>query len=217
MVLPKEFQDRMISIHGDNGKLWLDALPQILKDYSVDWNLTLQPTSFPISYNYVTSAIESSGTGVIIKAGVPCNELKSEIRALDFFDGNGMVRLLRSNSEHGVLCLEKVRPGTPVGELVLSGHDKEATSIVCRTVAAIHKQRLLVAADRAKFISVSDWGKGFDRLYMTFNGKAGPFDSRLVDAAAKIYGELVASTPKEILLHGDLLLSIRCLRRTSVR
>lgn len=105
---------KIIDVHGQTGVAWLDTLPSLLAGFAARWSLEILPP-FPVpSYNYVVPVVGPGGEPLVLKAGVPHDELWSEIDALRVFDGRGIARLLDADRERGVLLLERVLPGDPL-------------------------------------------------------------------------------------------------------
>lgn len=114
---------------------------------------------------------------------------------LEAFDGRGMVRVY----EHvaGAVLLEKLEPGTALADLSLKGQDAEATEILAEVIRQLSNPR----ESSKPFVTVEDWGKGFER-YLASGDNHIPAD--LVQQAQQIYKALCASQKEVRLLHGDL-------------
>ncbi len=195
-IIPDEFKDAMVALHGDKGRIWLDRLPSILADCATKWGLTIGEP-FSLSYHYVAAAIDSDGTPVVIKACSPSGEFAHELEALRLFDGHGMARLLNCDMENEVMLLERLLPGTI---LKVVEDDEQATSIA----ASVMRKMWRPAPERHSFPTVADWGKGFERLRKYYNGGCGPFPCELLEEAETLFHELTSSMAEPALLHGDL-------------
>jgi streptomycin 6-kinase len=199
LTLSAEFRQRQVGLFEAEGAGWLNQLPRLIADIERRWSVQVQP-SFPnLSYNYVAPARLADGTAVVLKAGFPRPELHCEIEALRFYDGQGMVRLLRAEPEQGIMLLERLQPGTPLIPLAL-GDDEAAT----RRAARLMQQLWRPAPGGDIFPTVAEWGLGFERLRAEFNGRTGPFPAKLVDTAEQLFAGLLASADAPVLLHGDL-------------
>lgn len=125
MNLPLEFIQTIESVFEEDGKRFIQNLPDLIADASARWQLgDVQPVS-NLSFNFVAYATSSlalllrgEGNNVVLKIGVPCDELTSEIATLKLFNGNGACRLIDSNEEKGFLLLERLKPGKMLSELV---------------------------------------------------------------------------------------------------
>ncbi|MCC6606771.1 MAG: phosphotransferase [Anaerolineae bacterium] len=179
------------------GAEWLENLPNLLAECERRWGLVAHPTTFTLSYNYVAPATLANGTEIVLKAGVPNRELRTEIAALRLYDGRGCVRLLDADPEAGILLLERLSPGEM---LTIVTDDDEATRIAAQVMQAMW--RPLPAAHN--FPSVADWAAGLAELREAFGGGTGPFDKRLVETAESLFIDLLTSSSEPVLLHGDL-------------
>lgn len=161
------------------------------------WQLTLEPPYTQLSYNYAAPAATADGHPVVLKLGFPNKELSIEIMALRAFNGRGAVKLIDADEARGALLLERLEPGGP---LIQIEDDRQATTILCDVIQRLSK----IQVAQSIFPSVADWGQGFARLRAQFVDGHGPFPEDLVARAESLYGLLVTSSDKPILLHGDL-------------
>jgi len=194
MHLPTDFRNRISAFEG--GREWLQNLPTLLDRCAGHWSLTLGPP-FDLSYNYVCPAARRNGERVVLKIGLPNDELDSEQAALQAYAGDGCVRLLDRLPEISAFLLERLVPGTPLAE---TDDDEAATRIAAEVMSALWK----TPPERHSFRTTADWAAGLDRLRAEFNGGTGPFPERLVATAEGLFAELHASQGAPVLLHGDL-------------
>jgi streptomycin 6-kinase len=196
-------ESRVVGVFGDAGKRWLTELPALLQSTAQRLSLTLLPPYANLTYNYVAPAIRSDGVEVVLKVGVPCRELNSEIESMRRFSGYGCAEVMHFDSEAGVLVLERLNPGVPLTALANDRTDSEATSIACTVIRALREVRSdnLYAG---VFQSTAELGLGFQQLRNEFSGGVGPFPHRLVEEAEQLWSDLESSVAAPILLHGDL-------------
>jgi streptomycin 6-kinase len=195
--ISKDYSDRIAGTFGAAGLEWLQRLPQILKAAADRWSIKLLPPFQPLSYNYVSPAIKVDGTPVVLKAGVPEREFRSEIDALRHFGGQGMVRLLEADYDSGLMLLERIVPGDPLQAI----RDDEQSTLIFANV--MRRLRDAIPDDHS-FPSVTDWARGFQRLRDRFGGSSGPFPGQVIDRAEALMSELISSMSNRIVLHGDL-------------
>ncbi len=195
--IPENFARTIAALYGEAGREWLARLPSLVAEYAQQWSLTVLSPFEPLSYNYVAPAVRADGTDVVLKVGYPNSELYTEIEALRCYDGHGSAQLLEVSQEHGVLLLERLKPGTPLSQ---ARDDRRATSIA----VAVMQQLWRPAPDPHAFPSVAQWAHGLRRLRDRFEGGTGPLPAPLVDAAECLFTELLASMVGPVLLHGDL-------------
>jgi streptomycin 6-kinase len=194
--LPENFVQTVLEVWEDEGAAWLAQLPAAVEAWARRWTLVVEPFFANLSYNFVAPARTAAGREVVLKLGVPREDLMTEIEALRLYDGRGMVRLLDGDTEAGVLLLERLRPGREIAEL----DDEQATAIA----AGVMKQFWRPLPDTHPFPSVHQWAKGMERLRAQFEGGTGPFPRRLVEAAEGLFADLLPSMDEPLLLHGDL-------------
>jgi len=114
---------------------------------------------------------------------------------LDAFDGKGVAQVYEY--VEGAVLLERLSPGTPLADIALAGRDDEATEILAEVIQRMPNPRESSNA----FVTVQDWGKGFDR-YLASGDNQVP--KSLVERGQRLYLELCASQRGVRLLHGDL-------------
>jgi streptomycin 6-kinase len=100
----------------------LEALERVAQEVAAEWGLELGEPFVLARYSYVAPA----GGDAVLKVTPPeDDEADEEADALELWDGEGAVRLLRSDRPRRVLLLERARPGEDISELP----DEEATAI----------------------------------------------------------------------------------------
>ncbi|MDX1414802.1 MAG: aminoglycoside phosphotransferase family protein [Candidatus Promineifilaceae bacterium] len=199
MNLPLHFQETILTAFGEDGLIWLNQLPQLIKYCRQRWSLTVAPHFSDLSYNYVAPATRTNGTEVVLKLGVPRLELRTEAAALSYYDGRGSVRLLDAELDRGILILERLQPGIMLSTL-WPDEDDRATRIAAEIMRQLWQP---IPADHT-FVTVEDWYLGFERLRHEFSAGSGPFPPTLVDRAESLYAHLQESMDTPVLLHGDL-------------
>ena len=196
-MLPVDFTRRIIGAFGNDGAEWLRHFSTTLEEYTQRWSLTLLPHYEPLSYNFVAPAVRQDGTEVVLKLGVPNPELTSEIEALCIYAGRGAGRLFEADPAGGALLIEHLKPGTPLAEL---RDDEKATEIAAQIMLRLWQP---VPAEY-NLREVEKWTLGMKRLRQNYDGGTGPFSVKLVEQAEFLFHELIASTDKLVVLHGDL-------------
>jgi streptomycin 6-kinase len=117
---------------------------------------------------------------------------------LKAFGGVGVARVY----EHapGAVLLERLRPGSSLVEVSLSGKDAEATEVLAGVIEQMSLTRnALVAYPEAP--TLSDWARSFERYIATRDTQ---LPKELVESAGQLYLTLCASQLEPRLLHGDL-------------
>jgi streptomycin 6-kinase len=196
MNLPTHFT-KTVTTTFPGGAEWLARLPNLLAECERRWDLTVRSSNFTLSYNYVAPATLADGTEIVLKAGVPSRDLRTEIEALRFYNGRGCVHLLDADPDAGIQLLERLYPGQMLTTIT---DDDEATRIAAQVMQSLWQP---LPAEH-NFPSVADWANGMAELRQEFSGGTGPFDKKLVETAESYFTDLLASSGEPVLLHGDL-------------
>jgi streptomycin 6-kinase len=131
--IPEDFMRFMIEMHEDEGVAWLERLPMLLDDCAERWSLTIEPP-FSLSYNYVAPATRADGTPVVLKVGLPSDEMPEQITVLQHYVGHGMVQVLEYDADWCAFVLERLVPGV---SLVHMEDDERATAIAAEVMREI--------------------------------------------------------------------------------
>ena len=214
--LPTEFRQTIQNVFKRDGNKFLFDLPNLIDEAARRWNLKDIQLVPNLSYNFVAFAkrpstlvsIRPKCTGystsdsaqcekVVLKIGVPSRELTSEMAALRFFGGKGVVRLLEADEARGMFLMERVQPGEMLASLE---DDERATHIAADVMLNIWRP----APEEGAFIELSDWFKGFEKLRARFEGGTGPLEKSLVERAERAVENFFAEDYVPMLIHGDL-------------
>ncbi|HEX5692773.1 MAG TPA: aminoglycoside phosphotransferase family protein [Roseiflexaceae bacterium] len=201
IAIPESFARTMVELHAEAGAAWLRELPTLLDDCAQRWSLTIAPPFDPLTYNYVAPAMRADGTPVVLKVGFASRELQTEIAALRLYDGHGIAQLLDVDLGRGAFLIERLRPGTPLFELL---DDEQATTIAAQVMRKLWRGPAGEPPAEHDFPTVVRWAEGMARLRERFGGGTGPFPTRLVERAERLFDELLSSMGAPVLLHGDL-------------
>lgn len=195
MKLSPEFISNVQNVYLDDGRAFLEALPDSITKASARWKLTNVQAVQNLSYNFVAFA-DRGDTQVVLKIGLPNGETKSEMAALRLFKGEGACRLLDSDEDNSWILLERLNPGVMLSSLE---DDEEATHIAAEVMQKIWRP----APKDDVFIRLSNWFEGLKRLRAMFHGGTGPLDERLVARAERLTRDFFAEDHKPVLMHGD--------------
>jgi streptomycin 6-kinase len=162
----------------------LEPLALIAAEVAADWGVNLGPPFSLSRYSYVAPAGENA---VLKVTPSEDDESDEEADALELWDGNGAVRLLRRDRSRRALLIERARPGSDISELP----EDEATAI------AVAVGSLLWQPAGLPFRWIGDhvprWLDQAER-----SDRAG---GDLIPLARELYASLVIG--RELLVHGD--------------
>jgi streptomycin 6-kinase len=153
-----------------------------------DWGLRLGDPYPPGAAGYVVRAELPDGTRTVLKLQHSHREDEQEADALERWDGDGAVRLLRRDDERHALLLERCEPGTP-----LSGGADDPLGVLIGLLPRLWKD---AAGFRPLADEVAYWLEEGDLARM-------PADP-LRDAAIAYLRELTPSQDELVLVHQDL-------------
>jgi streptomycin 6-kinase len=104
----------------------LVPLEAVAREAAAEWEVELGEPFALARYSYVAPV----GENAVVKVTLPENdESDEEGDALELWDGEGAVRLLRRDPERRALLLERARPGEDIAELA----EEEATRMAVST------------------------------------------------------------------------------------
>jgi len=162
----------------------LERLALIARDVAAEWGLELGPPFAFSNYSYVAPA----GGHIVLKV-IPAEDDESdeEADALELWNGDGAVRLLRRDRTRRALLLERARPGSDISQLP----EDEATAIAIE----IGQRLWRPAAEPFRWIGdhVPRWLDRAERS--TQEGR------ELIPLARKLYSSL--DVGRDVLVHGD--------------
>jgi streptomycin 6-kinase len=198
MQLPETFISTIKNVYKKDGENFLTVLPALIGEVSTRWRLTdVQPVP-NLSFNFVAFA-KRDDEDVVLKMGIPNPELISEMTALKLFNGDGACQLLEHDEEKGFLLLERLKPGKMLAELE---DDDERTNIAADVMLNIQRRDGVTPPLQNKFIKLSNWFAGLQKIRPHFNGGTGPFPQVLLEKVESFLPELFADTDVK-LMHGD--------------
>lgn len=224
MNLPPDFISTITNTFGADGESLIANLPALIEEASARWGLTNVRPVENLSYNFVAFAESPSPVGrgvrgegehnVVLKIGVPRDELTSEIAALRFFNGEGACQLIEADEDKGFLLLERLRPGVMLSTLT---DDEESTRIAAEVMKQIWRpfgsvtlppdgrdpSLALRMTDTNKFIQLSHWFDGLRRLREMYTGGTGPLNKKLVERVEASVRDFFVENHMPVLMHGD--------------
>jgi streptomycin 6-kinase len=163
----------------------LEALRRTAEEVAAEWGLELGPPFALSRYSYVAPA----GDDAVLKVAWPGDdESLHEAEALELWDGDGSVRLLRADPARRALLMERARPGDDASTLP----EDEATAV------AVDVGRRLWRPAGAPFRSVHEFVR---RWLDTAEREDDDASVALIPWARELYAEL--GRREDTLIHGD--------------
>jgi streptomycin 6-kinase len=95
-------------------RAWLATLPSTIRALGERWSLQVGSPldSAEVSCAWVAPVRQPNGDAAVLKVGLPHFESAHEAEGLRFWNGDGAVRLIESDSDAGALLIERCDPGT---------------------------------------------------------------------------------------------------------
>lgn len=183
-----------INLFGARGERWIKNIPKITEYLAQKWQLTKIVPVDNMSWNYVAKVYSNTHGFVCIKISINETLIDDEIKALKYFDGHGMIKLIDHDTEFHALLLQQAIPGKSLKELYLSNQG-DAIIIYNNVV------RNLLSALKPYFTTykhVRDWLQVFDRI------PENALPKHLIHKAKLLSNQMLTQANDEFVLHGDL-------------
>jgi streptomycin 6-kinase len=184
-------------IFGDDGRVWLPRLPDILAQCRAKWGLSVGTPSATMSLNYLEFTVTAAGEPVALKVGVPHGELYTEMEALTLYKGRRAVRLLDADRELGALLLQRLQPGTLLWQL---GDNAQETRIAASIMGELHVPTPVTH----RMPAFSRWVRRAFRLTRAEWDPQERMPRDLLNKAERVFAEIERTAARTVVLHGDL-------------
>ncbi len=116
---------------------------------------------------------------------------KAGCRVLDWWDGTGAVRVLRSDAD--AVLMERLTDDHALKSMASADRDDEATRIICQVAGVLHSDR---HKPLPELLALRVW---FEDIFRSADKYGGPFPM-----AAGIARSLLDNQTERMVLHGDL-------------
>ena len=197
LSFPPGFVTRVTRAFGAEGTRWLEALPGLISDAAITWEIEVGPP-LDLSYGYLAEARGPDGADLVLKAAFPDDEARRQIAALRAYDGQNACQLIAADEERCVLLLARIRPGNTLE--AIARHDDEAAT---RIGASVMRALWRPVSEPSTFVGLETWFEAFSR-YRARHGISGSLPAALLTHAEALAESLITSTNEPALLHGDL-------------
>ncbi|MFG6117645.1 aminoglycoside phosphotransferase family protein [Thalassobacillus sp. B23F22_16] len=195
MKLQKQFVENIQLSFSKEGESWLKRLPELIAFCENQWDLKISDP-FQLSYNYVAPATRADGTELVVKLSIPGNGFRDEWEALRLFAGKGMVSVIASDEERGILLLEKLTPGKMLAEI---DDEITATQIAANVLGDLHHP----APEHTRIPTTRTREENLRRQLRENPDGKGPIPREQMEKACDIFERLHKSSEQQFLLHGD--------------
>ena len=177
------------------GRVWLESLPQLVKQLTKDWNLKLgHPFLENVSCSYVAPCLVNGTEEAVLKIGWPHEEALHEIEGLKLLNGEPTAQLLNFDKETNSMLLERCLPGTHLKAMPALAQDE----IICQLLTKIWNANYSGEPFRPLATMVAQWNKE------TYENLALFPDPNLAKEGCNLKEVLIQSTEKQVLLATDL-------------
>jgi streptomycin 6-kinase len=188
MTIKSQFKANIINIYGEIGRTWLIDLPKIISKVANENDLSdLKPLD-NLTYNYVLAGLRGKQP-IILKLSPDIKKLNHESSSLKAFANFGAVKIF--SRQNGVLILERAISGISL-KSYFPTKESEAIEITCNVIKKLHQAPI----PKKKVPHVKDWLAALDREQN--------IPSVYLKKARKLKDELLQTSIKQVLLHGDL-------------
>ncbi|MDN3509684.1 MAG: aminoglycoside phosphotransferase family protein [Candidatus Neptunochlamydia sp.] len=179
----------IISISGKEGKQWLDSLPEITAKIADEHNLSdLTPVN-NMTFNYIASGYQNDKP-IILKIGMNSKALAKEASCLKAFTKHAAAEVIAY--DNNIIIMQRSVPGSTLKDH-FPDNDEEATKILCASIKELHKASI---PENHNFYHLSELFKALDQEL--------DIPDKILTKAKHLRDELLSTTTKEVLLHGDL-------------
>jgi len=184
-----ELKKNIISMYNDEGKEWLDSLPEITAKIANEHSLSgLTPVN-NMTFNYVASGYQNDNP-IILKIGMNSKALAKEASCLKAFAKHAVAEVIAHDDN--MIIMQRAVPGSTLKDH-FPDNDIDATKILCASIKELHKASI---PESHNFFSLSE-------LFKTLDQKL-DIPDEILNKAKHLREDLLKSTTKEVLLHGDL-------------
>ena len=173
------------------GKAWLEGLPAAVQAQCAAWDLRIAG-EIAHGSNAIAVPVERAGESLILRMSPPGAEVLDQVRALQWWDGRGMVRLYAAEADRGAMLLERL------GESLSTRPVGEAVAVLGRLM-----RRLAVAAPADAPSTARIAGDRSSQLEDQWEALGRPFERHFLAAALEVAPALARSTA-DVTVNGDL-------------
>ncbi len=157
--------------------------------YMKEWGLIPDGDSFR-THSSILQPVLCGEQQAMLKIPLTPDE-KAGCRVLDWWDGIGAVRVIRSDAD--AVLMERLADDHALKSMAMSDRDDEATRIICQVASVLHSDRHKPLPELVPLRVL------FEDLFRSADKYGGPFPK-----AAEIARSLLDNQVEIVVLHGDL-------------
>lgn len=177
-----------------NAQVWLNAIPAVVSELALKWNLEVGDAYPDCGVSYVAPATQQ-GVPVVLKVQWPHAECQYEADALEAWNGNGAVRLLARDRLHHALLLEHCSPG----DHLAAAKEADPIGVLIDVLPRLWK------TVGQPFATLAEESSGWQpTLYPNWQLNPSACEKSLIDSVHAMISELANSQGDQVLLHQDL-------------
>lgn len=175
------------------GADWLAGLVTAVADQCDEWELEVDG---PVAHgsNAIVVPVVRTGEPLVLRMSPPGREVAEQVRALQWWDGRGMVRLYDADPDRGAMLLERLRIDQPLRARPVA----EAVAVLGELM-----RRLAVPAPSDVPTTASIVRDRVAELQQAWDQLGRPFDAAFLQAAEAVAPRL-SETPCDLCVNGDL-------------
>ncbi|WP_433624028.1 aminoglycoside phosphotransferase family protein [Nocardia sp. CA-120079] len=194
IVVPEFFADRLARME-PAARAWLDDLPELAARFAERWELRFEGAPMYGYGGLVLPAVRADDSRVVLKLGHLTPETRDEPVALTAWAGNGAVRLLDSDAEHGALLLERLDPTRSL--------DFEPIDDAVRIISVLLRRLAIPAPPGISRDLRTEAERLVEELPKNWQRLGGPCPRKMLDAAIDVCVQLGPSADR-LLVNEDL-------------
>jgi len=191
MYDPREFAAQGHAL----GREWIQALPGLTAEMCRRWDLVNAGGPVHSGYRAVVRSVTQRGNRCVLKLSWPPETVATEARALRAWNGDGVVRLMDFDEEHGALLLEQLDARRTLGTLPVMSAAGVAGDVL----------RRLAIPSPGGFPTTQERAAGIAATLRDRHQRCGaPIPDRFIDTAASMAEIIAAREGAHLLVHADL-------------
>ena len=189
----RTLEENVINVWGDQGKSWLNQLPDIILQLTQHWGLSDITAVENMSYNYVAKALQNNHTPVVLKISCDKRLIHDEYKALCHFNGHGSIKVIDQHQPLNALLLKQAIPGY----LLKDNHPDEIQATI-NIYADVVNATASQTKPTSQYTHVRQWCQAIDRI------SDDRIKKHFIHKAKALSSFLLKSVENEYLCHGDL-------------